>query len=65
MSLRTVMWCPAIKSGRNWTLCVHSMRGTLADCRREFAPSGVEVKYVKVRIEEVNTAGYRVRRKIE
>lgn len=55
------MWCPAVKVGTRWQLCVHFMRGTRRDC--EFEQTGTIIrpqKFVKVRIQEVQGAGFLV-----
>lgn len=61
--LATTMWCPAVQMGNRWQLSVHRMRHTREDCRREFLRStddaGRPVKFVKVRIVEVEGAGWR------
>ncbi len=59
--LSTIMWCPAVQVGTRWQLCVHFMRGTRRDCEREFVQTGTIIrpqKFVKVRIQEVQGAGY-------
>lgn len=61
--LSTTMWCPAVKVGTRWQLCVHFMRGTRRDCEREFEQTGTIIrpqKFVKVRIQEVQGAGFLV-----
>lgn len=60
--LSTTMWCPAVKVGTRWQLAVHFMGGTRRDCERTIPMSfhSREIKYVKVRIQEVQGAGFLV-----
>lgn len=62
--LSTTMWCPAVKVGTRWQLQPWngsaSRRGAklnFLDCYGESALER-EVKFVKVRIQEVQGAGY-------
>lgn len=65
--LSTTMWCPAVKVGTRWQLVVHAMSHSRKSCMYEYGSmlremqllSG-EVKYVKVRIQEVQGAGFLV-----
>ena len=61
--LSTTMWCPAVKVGTRWQLAVHFMGSTRRDCERTMSLMifhDSEVKYVKVRIQEVQGAGFLV-----
>lgn len=64
--LSTTMWCPAVKVGTRWQLqpwhSAASRRGAelnFLDCYDE-SKSEREIKYVKVRIQEVQGAGFLV-----
>ena len=65
--LSTTMWCPAVKVGTRWQLAVHAMGSSRKSCMygyenmlRELQLTPGEVKYVKVRIQEVQGAGFLV-----
>jgi len=60
-----IMWAPIVRSGRTERILVHRMRSTRRDCEREFNAgvwAGQPVRFAKVRIEEVASAGHRATR---
>lgn len=64
--LSTTMWCPAVKVGTRWQLqpwhSAASRKGAKLNFLDSYDESKVEreIKYVKVRIQEVQGAGFLV-----
>ena len=65
--LSTTMWCPAVKVGTRWQLVVHAMSHSKASCAQAYESTlhalggaAYPIKYVKVRIQEVQGAGFLV-----
>ena len=59
--LTTIMWAPAFKVGTRWEINPYFMYRTRAICKREYEGANDidrPVKFIKVRITEVQTAGY-------
>lgn len=58
--LTTVMWCAATKVGTRWQINPHMMSRTKTGATELVAHSENTrpVKFIKVRITEVQTAGY-------
>lgn len=62
--LSTIMWCPAVKVGTRWKLLPGHSTTSRRGAKQSFLDNyygkdfGREVKYVKVRIQEVQGAGY-------
>lgn len=65
--LSTTMWCPAVKVGTRWKLSILFARSTRQECKQDFElafkafdATQPPTKYVKVRIQEVQGAGFLV-----